>query len=70
MDINDPITANGEFLFCEYGHRLALEFLSAARDAVEFAVSEMNPQFRQTLVFELLRGLHEHTTDCPVCNPS
>jgi hypothetical protein len=38
MDIdNDPIVSGGNFLFCEVGNDLALQFIRAARCVVEFA---------------------------------
>ena len=58
MDINESITIDEEALFCPTGNSLALQFLSASRDAVRLSGIE------RTALLELLK----HRYECPACN--
>jgi hypothetical protein len=67
MDIdNDPIVSGRDFLFCEVGDHLALQFISAARCVVQLAGCA-DPCDLAEKVDSAMAALLSHRYSCPTC---
>jgi hypothetical protein len=67
MDIdNDAIVSGGNFLFCEVGDRLALQFISAARCIVQLADCA-DPCELADKVDSAMAALLSHRYSCRTC---
>ena len=68
MELNEPITLNGELQFCETGNRLALEYLRISRDVLKDVVAADNETFLKSRIVNSFEALLSHTRHCPNCN--
>jgi hypothetical protein len=66
MDLNEPITLDGERLFCPRGNHIALKFLNEARMAVLNTDSALPSDIRNRVIHSL-NGLISHRSCCPYC---
>ena len=68
MDINEPLTENGEYMFCEKGNFLAGDVIEKTRKALKNAISEFgNAAFEGEQVKEAIRRLYVHAGRCDDC---
>jgi hypothetical protein len=70
VDIDGPLTEDGECVFCDDGNALALDVLEKARTTIKIAcLGVSSVQSEGTIVWSAIRRLYAHTQGCPDCLP-
>jgi hypothetical protein len=65
VDIDGPLTEDGECVFCDHGNALALDILEKARTTIKIACLRVSSvQCEGTIVWGAIRRLYAHTKGC------
>lgn len=68
MNVDGPLTEDGEFMFCKVGNALVVDFLNKSRQAVKNALHGFIPaEVAQSELAAALNDLYAHSSHCPDC---